>query len=189
MDATSRDFLFGLLTLFDLRVWCFPEHLVWSKGFWGLRHLRWFYYHHSQWDYWAHLIFSLISLFKSNLAHYLNLEHYWLLEFHFLFASDLYLLHYFECFKPGHYLHHYLHYDWDFFFTLVLGILFPTVLFTLALGTLLNTYFGKPFPPGGFSATNTEGGFLGTLPFGLGCALGTTFGIPVSYSSFYHHLV
>ena len=39
---------------------------------------------------------------------------------------------------------------------------------------------GKPFPPDGFSTTNTEGCFLGTLPFGLGCAVSTTFGIPAS---------
>ena len=59
----------------------------------------------------------------------------------------------------------------------------------LGLGILLNTYFGKPFPPGGFSATITKGGFLGTLPCGLGCALGKLFEflhpLSVSYSSFY----
>ena len=66
-------------------------------------------------------------------------------------------------------------------FALILGILIPTALFMLGLGTLLNTYFGEPFPPGVFSATNTEGEFLGTRNFGLGCALGTTFGIPASF--------
>ena len=66
-----------------------------------------------------------------------------------------------------HYFEH--HFDWEFdsptvLFTLVLGMLFPSALFTFRLGILFNTYFGKPFPPVGFCVTNTEGGFLGTLP-------------------------
>ena len=111
-------------------VWWFPEHLVWDRGFGGLRHLRWFYYcHHSQWNYWTYLIFSWFSFLIPTLAFLVNLGHYWLLEYYwllivcFLFSPDLYSLHYFEPgiyfkhFDPGHYLHHfehhYLHYDWD----------------------------------------------------------------------------
>ena len=60
-------------------------------------------------------------------------------------------------------------------------MLFLLALFTLGLGTLLNTDFDKPFPPGGFSVTLSEGGLLGTLPYGLDCAWGTTFGIPSSF--------
>ena len=48
---------------------------------------------------------------------------------------------------------------------------------------LVNKYFGKSFPSGGFSATLSEGDLLGTLPCGLEWVQGTAFGIPSFFQS------
>ena len=136
MDAISRYFFFfGLLTISDLLSVLFSWTFGLGQSLWGLRPLGWFYYyHHSGLDFWAHLIFPWFPFLFPTLAHYLNLEHYWLLDcywlliFHFLFAPDLYLLHYFELFDPKHcwhhfvyhyFEHHYLPFDWDFDFPLL----------------------------------------------------------------------
>ena len=132
MDATSRYFLFGLLTLFDVLNVMFSWTLGLGQGLLEAETFGMVYcYHHSQWDYWAHLIFPWFPFLIPTLPHYINLEHYWLLEcyylliFHPLFAPDLYSLHYFELFDPGHY------------FTPFCLLLFLTPLFTLWLGLLI----------------------------------------------------
>ena len=202
MDATSRYLLFGLLTLIDFLSVMFSQTLGLGQGLLGAETFGMvLLLSPFPMGLLGSLNFSLISFFNSNFG---TLHEFGtLLTTGILLAFDI-SLHFCSWFVFTAVF--WTFWSWALFtpfciplfliplltrwlglwfptalFTLVLGILFPTALFTLGLGTLLNTYCGKPFRPGGFSATNTEGRFLGTLPFGFGCALGTTFGIPASF--------
>ena len=201
-DATSRYFLFGLLTIWSpecdvfLNTW-FRVRALGAETFGMILLLSSFPV-----ELLGSFNFSLIPFLFPILTHYMNLEHYWLLEFHFPFALDFYSLHYFWTFWTGALF--WTFWSWALFtpfciplfwtplFTLWLGLWFPTVLFTLVLGILFPTalftleHFLSYTLVNHFLLVasvlqNTEDGFLGTLPFGLGCATSTTFGIPASF--------
>ena len=125
-----------------------------------------------------------------NTIDYWNAIDFWYFPFFLLLICFHWII--LNFFYPGHYWHHFVcHFLNTSIYTLIphyfiytcTGNTIPFSTIYTWIRNTFNIYFGKPFSPGGFSATDTDGGFLGTLPCGLGCALGTTFGIPASFKS------
>ena len=186
MDATSRYFLIGLLTLFDLLsdvfmdIWfgtralgveTFEMVLLLSPFPVGLL---------------VSLNLTLISFLNSNcgtLCELGTLLTIWIsIPFcsWFVFTALFWTFWSWALFTP-------LFTPWfglwfpTVLFTFILGILYLTVLFTLWLETLLYTYFGKPFLLVASVLPTLKMASLAHFLVDLSCALGTTFGIPASF--------